>query len=134
MRREYNSRYITSTLFYVLPFLFFPFSPLCISHPSLLPLPPPLQNWFAHRCSGMGVWPPQQPKSVTPPGGSFSSHEAQTDHLKQQENWSSLADKSLNHPTYSQQATGMYVCPPLCVFPVASVATGLVYQARPSLT
>ena len=113
--REYNSWYIIIN--YFVCFLFLSFSLFCISLPSSLSLlPPSLQNWFAHRCSGMGVWPPQQPKSVTPPGGSFSSHEAQTDHLKQQENWSSLADKSLSHPTYSPQATGTYVCPPLCMF------------------
>ena len=114
----------------LLPFsLLFLLSSLYLS--PFLPLPPPssllppLQNWFAHRCSGMGVWPPQRPKSVTPAGGSFSSHEAQTDHLKQQENWSSLADKSLNHPTYSPQATGTYAYPPLCVCHCGQcVATG----------
>lgn len=78
-------------------------------------LPPPLQTWFSLHCSGTGVWPPQQQKSVTPPGP-FSPHEAealQTDHLKQQGNWSSNASKSLNHTTYSSQAPGM--CPSLSI-------------------
>lgn len=77
--------------------------------------PPPLQTWFSLHCSGTGVWPPQQQKSVTPPGP-FSPHEAealQTDHLKQQGNWSSNASKSLNHTTYSSQASGM--CPSLSI-------------------
>lgn len=76
---------------------------------------PPLQTWFSLHCSGTGVWPPQQQKSVTPPGP-FSPHEAealQTDHLKQQGNWSSNASKSLNHTTYSSQAPG--VCPSLSI-------------------